>query len=232
MSALRTLLLHRCRRCLARTVPCLAGAALSLDIHKNALDETIKGSRDWHYDDRPSCEPAVPRTEYCPAGNCASVQLKRHYGIRIDPEASPARKRFAIRVIAHLAGDVHQPLHASDHDDVGGNIKLTGNWMVKPNLHSAWDTDFVSRAFAGPDFKNKSEQQIAAALLNQVTDVNKQEWAKGPITAWLQQSYDLAVKLTYGQLPGFTCQVANFEAKPVTLTDDTAPLQWRRNLGD
>ena len=195
----------------------LADAALYLDTHKSTLEKKIK---DWHYDDRPTCESNVPRSKYCPGGNCASVQLKRHYNILRVPQSSIEQKRFAIRVVAHLAGDIHQPMHAADHDDAGGNaIKLTGTWNASANLHSVWDSDFVKRAFSGNDFKGKSDRQIAALLVQQISDSEKDIWTKGRVVTWLQESYGKAVDHAYGALPGFGCNEKDFATEPITLTD-------------
>ena len=199
----------------------LARASLYLDSHRDELEHAIKGSRAWHYDNRPACEPNTPRADYCPRGDCASVQLRRHSRVLAEPASSLARKRFALQVIAHLAADIHQPLHASDHHDAGGNaVKLTGTWNGKANLHSAWDNDFVGRAFAGPAFDGQGDSQIAATLVGQITDAQKQAWQKGPVTAWVQDSYAIAVDVAYGLLPGFACGAANFDATTVTLSDD------------
>ena len=199
----------------------LAGASLDLDIHRDELEHAITGSKAWHYDNRPACAASVPRAAYCAGGNCASVQLRRHALVLADPGSTLAARRFALQVIAHLAADVHQPLHAADHDDAGGNaIKLTGTWNGRANLHSVWDNDFVARAFTGQGFDGQNEAQIAAALAAQITAAQKQAWRKGPVTAWLQDSYSVAVDTAYGRLPGFACGAANADTAPVTLTDD------------
>lgn len=204
----------------------LAGASLYLDIHRDELAQSITGSKAWHYDNRPVCAASRPRADYCADGHCASVQLRRHAGVLADRGRSLADRRFALQVIAHLAADVHQPLHAADHDDAGGNaVKLTGTWNGRANLHSAWDNDFVERAFTGPGFEGQTEPQIAATLAAQITAAQKQAWRKGPVTAWLQDSYTVAVDTAYSPLPRFTCGAANADTTPVTLTDayiDTA----------
>ena len=55
----------------------------------------------------------------------------------------------ALRLIIHLVGDIHQPLHTSTlidsnhfvHGDLGGNkFPIVGNW----NLHALWDAILVS----------------------------------------------------------------------------------------
>jgi len=121
----------------------LATFGLYLDDNKDQLDQQIPGSRAWHYDNIPICG-SKPHSEYCPNGSCASTQIERHRDILADPHESKARKQFAIWVLTHLIADIHQPLHAADHDDRGGNmIQIRLPWGRKANLHAAWDTDFV-----------------------------------------------------------------------------------------
>ena len=122
----------------------LATFGLYLDDNKDRLDVEVPESRAWHYDNIPICG-RKPHSEYCPNGSCASTQIVRHRDILADPHESKARKQFAIWVLTHLIGDIHQPLHAADHDDRGGNaIQVRLPWGRKANLHGAWDTDFSS----------------------------------------------------------------------------------------
>jgi S1/P1 Nuclease len=60
-----------------------------------------------------------------------------------SPDAPRNEKRIALRFVAHLVGDIHQPLHAGFADDRGGNsvdVRFNGR---KENLHSLWDTALV-----------------------------------------------------------------------------------------
>ncbi|MBL8345293.1 MAG: hypothetical protein JNN03_07615 [Rubrivivax sp.] len=182
----------------------LATIALYLDQKKNVLANRIPGSRQWHYDDRPVCEPEARRADYCADGNCASVQITRHYRKLIDKHSTVDERRFAVQVLVHLVGDVHQPLHASDHDDRGGNdvrvhFALSGGQPRTTDLHSAWDTDFVKAAFATAD-----ERKIARDLLTAYSDSIK-SWQRGAAAAWLAESCAIARATAYGKLPGFLC---------------------------
>lgn len=52
-------------------------------------------------------------------------------------------KRIALRFVAHLVGDIHQPLHSGFAEDLGGNsvdVPFNGR---KENLHALWDTGLV-----------------------------------------------------------------------------------------
>ena len=61
---------------------------------------------------------------------------------RITP--SPIRRRAtALKWVVHLVGDLHQPLHAGEHADSGGNdVKLSFDGRPT-NLHSLWDSGLL-----------------------------------------------------------------------------------------
>ena len=86
----------------------LATFGLYLDDNRDRLDAEIPGSRAWHYDNIPVCG-RKPHSEYCPNGSCASTQIARHRDLLADPHESKAHKQFAIWVLTHLIGDIHQP---------------------------------------------------------------------------------------------------------------------------
>lgn len=206
----------------------LAAASLYLDQHKLELNNRIPGSRLWHYDDRPVCDAKAPKAEWCPNGNCASVQIVRHYRALIDAHAGKDEKRLAVQALVHLVGDVHQPLHASDHDDRGGNdvhvhFTLPKGGRRSIDLHSAWDTIFLQSAFDTVD-----DRKIAQALLKATDAVQIKAWQKGSADSWLKESYGIANELAYGQLPGFQCSAEDFAEQPLDL--DAAYVARAREL--
>lgn len=59
-----------------------------------------------------------------------------------DPSKSKADKVFALKLIVHFIGDLHQPMHVAREEDFGGSditITFDGN---KGNLHGLWDIYF------------------------------------------------------------------------------------------
>src|SRR6516225_3576992 len=112
----------------------LATFGLYLDDNKDRLDAEIPGSRAWHDDNIPVCG-RKPHSEYCPNVSFASTQIARHRDLLADPHESKAHKQFAIWVLTHLIGDIHQPLPAADHDDRGGHmIPVRLPWGRNANL--------------------------------------------------------------------------------------------------
>jgi len=62
-----------------------------------------------------------------------------------DETASLEDKQLTLRFTVHIIGDLHQPLHAGDGTDRGGNdYKMTFFWE-ETNLHRVWDTQLIEQ---------------------------------------------------------------------------------------
>src|SRR5437763_12329273 len=103
----------------------------------------------WHYDDAPVCGSA-PKTRYCPQRQCNTAQLERLLTVVGDTHATKRERNEALKWVVHLVGDVHQPLHAADNADRGGNlvtVALAGvRTRGRESLHRAWDNELVGQA--------------------------------------------------------------------------------------
>lgn len=101
------------------------------------------------------------------------------------------KKAMYLKLLIHIAGDVHQPMHTGRPDDRGGNgIKVT--WFgAHLNLHQIWDERLI-------DFQQLSYTEYACAInfttKEQVADLQRQ-----PIGEWIYQSYQYAQKI-YGDI--------------------------------
>jgi len=61
------------------------------------------------------------------------------------PSTSPAERLLALKFLLHFVGDVHQPLHASDNQDRGGNcVHVSLGGQLTTNLHNFWDTTVLA----------------------------------------------------------------------------------------
>lgn len=55
----------------------------------------------------------------------------------------PDKKRMYLRLLIHIVGDLHQPMHTGRLEDLGGN-KVQLSWFGQPtNLHRVWDSDLI-----------------------------------------------------------------------------------------
>ncbi len=97
------------------------------------------------------------------------------------------KKLMYLRMLIHIAGDLHQPMHVGRLDDRGGNgIKVLwfGNHV---NLHQVWDEKLI-------DFQQLSYTEYAAAI-NYTTKKQVRELQRQPVSQWVYQSYVYAQKI-------------------------------------
>jgi nuclease S1 len=159
----------------------------------------------WHYDDISLCGDAE-YSKYCRGGRCASAQLARQIEVLADPRARLRARNEALKWVVHLIGDIHQPLHASNRGDRGGNqvqISFFGERDNPPygtlNLHAVWDVSLVNRLIAD----RGGERALVSAP---IADGDRRDWQRGSIADWLAESHALAQDKVYAALPmGVSC---------------------------
>ena len=94
-----------------------------------------------------------------------------------------------------LVGDLHQPLHAADGHDAGGNRKQVVAQGFRPgNLHHFWDVEFVERLGTDP-------REVAGALVAGISDEQRRAWSQGSAADWTMESFAIARKDAYGLQP-------------------------------
>lgn len=114
-------------------------------------------------------------------------------------------ENIALRMIIHLVGDMHQPLHMGHRSDRGGNqVKIT-SFNRNTNLHSYWDSEIV-------EFVHKwsySEWQY------QIDRVSAEEEAKivaGDFDTWAKEGVNIARGI-YADTPEGTRVSYDYAAK-------------------
>jgi len=94
------------------------------------------------------------------------------------------KKVLYLRLLIHIVGDIHQPLHVGRFEDLGGN-KINVTWFKDPyNLHQVWDSKLV-------DLQQLSYTEYATAI-NHTTKDQRKEWQAQPVSDWIWQSYQIA----------------------------------------
>ena len=161
----------------------------------------------WHYVNLPLGTTKYD-AKYCPAKeSCVVEAIEKQLAILRDEKASATDRSMALLFVIHLVGDLHQPLHDADNNDRGGNcvpVTFYGtapvegeNESFRPNLHSVWDVDLVTKAMGG-----KSVADFAAFLEGEFGGETG-AWAKERVnlTGWAVEGERLAEKDVYGELP-------------------------------
>ena len=159
----------------------------------------------WHFDDIPVCGDAEA-SQYCKKGACASAQLSSHLAMLTNKAESLRRKNEALKWVVHLVADIHQPLHAANHRDRGGNtvqVSFFGERDNPPygtiNLHAIWDIHMVRRLIR----EKGGEDAIVSPA---VGDAQRAAWEQGSISEWVKESHAFARAVVYAALPvAFSC---------------------------
>jgi hypothetical protein len=148
--------------------------------------DCIKGDRvrwgytnSWHYQNVDICKPFDLKSA-CADGNCVSAQIDRNFAL-LSNKALPAHVRLeALAFLVHFVCDMHQPLHAGDRADRGGNdLKTTYGVMPGYNLHSVWDGLLADRALSAAPFIVRvfSPAEKAAVVQGDVRSWSEENWA-------------------------------------------------------
>ena len=120
------------------------------------------------------------RAQHCSDGVCSIETLLEQRAILANRRASLPQRAVALAWVAHLVGDIHQPLHAGKLEDRGGNLTCV-SWMGESsqrvlidgkasctgtNLHAVWDSKLLEAAtgFVHPDDALAFAQQLRPFL--------------------------------------------------------------------
>lgn len=107
----------------------------------------------------------------------AMTGLKQFTQTLQSSTASRDEKATALRFVVHIIGDLHQPLHAGNGSDRGGNdVKVT--YFSEPsNLHRVWDTQMIeSQNLSYTEYTQFLNRKIDNTLIQEYTTTNPEIW--------------------------------------------------------
>ncbi len=140
----------------------------------------------WHYVWVPFTATAVDVARDCPEPrSCVIVQIDRQ-AQKLRGAPSPADKAAAIKFLAHLIGDVHQPLRVGHGEDRGGN-ELKGRFHGEDtDLFTVWDAGLIVH-------QGNFWPQVVVTLQNAISRDQREEWMKGTPLDWANESLAIAM---------------------------------------
>jgi len=164
----------------------------------------------WHYIDIPLGGTIIDTSRPCLLcqGNerptdsigCAVFAIGHFRAVLADTSADRALRAEALKFLVHLVGDIHQPLHAADNHDRGGNdviVTLFGERLNpygrgdRPwNLHTVWDAGLIDHA-------GRSAEEYAALLELSIARSDRALLAGGGLLEWVAGSHALAASVAY-----------------------------------
>jgi len=163
-------------------------------------------THEWHFVDidihQPDYDQACfshpapnPKASEGPANACVVDRIDAFIAELKNPSTDPAERLMALQFLLHFVGDAHQPLHASNDNDQGGNLKKAKSDGQKTDtLHHYWDVVFVQQL-------GGTATTIANGLIKTTKAPDVKAWSKGTAKSWAQQSWQVAKSHGYGDLP-------------------------------
>ncbi|MGX5174901.1 S1/P1 nuclease [Aliikangiella sp. IMCC44653] len=92
----------------------------------------------------------------------ALFALEKYSKILRAPESTKQEKQTAVRLIVHIIGDLHQPLHVGNGKDRGGNHAKVKFFGRDSNLHYVWDSGMIkNQELSYTEWTNWLHKQIS-----------------------------------------------------------------------
>lgn len=167
-------------------------------------------TKTWHYknideDVKYSDAPINPKGDVVTAS-------REQIAILADPKSTKDQKSLALKILVHLLGDMHQPMHLGHLTDRGGNSVKVKFFDNNTNLHSIWDGALMNAAHAWS--YTEWQQQ-----LDRLSAAQEQEIVAGNIDDWAAQTHAIATrvydyfpagsKASYNQIAAWTGTIEN-----------------------
>ena len=160
-----------------------------------------------HYIDLPFVADNINFTKNLPAYN----KINAVWAIKMAnqklhaPHTSLVDKGLFLRILLHVVGDVHQPLHAATKvsdayplGDHGGNLVFLQKNAVAPNLHAYWDRG--GGLLNSKRFYSSKQIKLIARQLEAQTPCDLAHQDLDPMH-WALESHKIAVDVAYKKLP-------------------------------
>jgi len=104
----------------------------------------------------------------------------------LDDKISKEDKAFYLKLLVHLIGDLHQPMHVGRSEDKGGN-KIQVQWFGRgSNLHTVWDSKMI-------EHYNMTYTELASNT-NEISKEQVKFLQKGTTVDWANETQTFAIK--------------------------------------
>ena len=126
----------------------------------------------------------------CKARNCMVEALNWFTEVCTDAKAPINLRLIALRYVAHLVGDMHQPLHAGRREDRNGTDIIVNYRAQTNNLHLFWDINIV-------EMEEGTAEQVATRLEASTAMEERTEWQSGDPKTWTDESFRFSRSYSY-----------------------------------
>lgn len=168
----------------------VGGKSLSdRDVATWADDVRDRRTGPWHYVNLPPAAERYDAARDCPPAGCVVSAIERA-AARLRAAHDAVELADSLRWLVHLVADLHQPMHAGELRDRGGNdvqVRL-GRRRQPITVHRLWDVEVL-----GPLLARSDPLRAARALSAAISPEEAAAWAaeRSP-AAWAGESHRVA----------------------------------------
>lgn len=150
-------------------------------------------SRTWHYKNIDPDE--TYESASVAAGGDVIIALTDQCRTLRSGRLDKAQSALALKMIIHLMGDMHQPMHMGRRSDRGGNNRKVSFFDRETNLHSVWDSYL-------PEASHKWSYTEWVDQLDRVTPAMQELILQGDFNDWGKETYSIACDVYAGTPEG------------------------------
>jgi S1/P1 Nuclease len=141
-------------------------------------DSTYDYMTDWHWVTIQDGQ-TYDESEKNPKGDVVQ-SIERIILALKSKKLSPKEEAEHLKILIHLVGDIHQPLHVGGGNDRGGNDVKVMWFRTDSNLHRVWDSDMIDDTHLSYTELGESLVKPSAEKLN--------VWQKSSVRDWAAES--------------------------------------------
>lgn len=152
-------------------------------------DASYKYLNTWHYADMDSALNYSQVLAYLKQDTVADAYTKLNFLIKQlkNKKLPQSQKLMYLRLLIHIAEDVHQPFHVARNGDTGGNDIKVSWFGQSSNIHRVWDEQMI-------EGQKLSYTEYTAAI-NHIDVKEKLSLQKQPLSKWFFDSYQISEQL-------------------------------------
>ena len=143
----------------------------------------------WHYVNVPAGKTFSEFEDFLKNDTSIDAYTKLNFMLKElkSKKITTQNKLFYLRLVIHIVGDLHQPLHVGRAEDQGGN-KIKVSWFnAYSNLHRVWDEQLISSQLLS--------YTEYAKVINYPTVAQKKLWLNQSFNEWLFDTYQTVNKI-------------------------------------
>ena len=154
-------------------------------------------TKTWHYKNIDAGTP-YDEAPTIKSGDVVSA-AREQIAILADSVSTRSQKQLALKILIHLIGDMHQPMHMGHFTDRGGNNVKVRFFDRDSNLHSIWDGSIMNSGHAWS--YTEWQQQ-----LDRLSPEEERATAAGNIDDWgrVYDYFPSGSRVSYNQIAAWT----------------------------